>query len=300
MDSFFNFLTPQPGVDPFALGNLFATNPEAAAPILGGIGAPPGPGQSFMDWVGKAVSGGLTGDGGASPVPSGTFGDYAASVRPNAGPQVQGALDSYARNAPGLGGFAGAESGGPPMGAEGGGGLPDLMKKMTGGIGDAASGLGNMLSGYWNRAGMETGQVPSGDANMGSVADWNRGYGMVPPAIPGAAPAPAVGNPLDITGGGTSTAPAAPGAPAAPAKPTFAQALGGAGKGLKDAMSGLKAPGNPEPQIPKAGTPQIPHPSAMPQAGLAQLIQAMVGAGGAGANPQTMLRLSQALGGMRG
>src|SRR5512139_1136128 len=138
MDSFFNFLTPQPGVDPFALGNLFATNPEAAAPILGAAGAPPAPGESFMDWVGKTVSGGLLG-------PGGTFNDYAASVQPNAGPQVQGALDSYARNAPGLGGFAGAESGGVPMGAEGSqSGLPDLIKRATGGLGD-------MLGGYWNR-----------------------------------------------------------------------------------------------------------------------------------------------------
>jgi hypothetical protein len=52
-----NMFAPKPGMDPFALGNTLATNPEAALPALAGAGPPPAQGQGFMDWVSQKISG---------------------------------------------------------------------------------------------------------------------------------------------------------------------------------------------------------------------------------------------------
>src|SRR5262245_32374435 len=66
--------------------------------------------------------------------------------------------------------------------------------------------------------------------------------------------------------------------------------------GIKEAISGLKTPPLPEQYIPKAGTPQLPHVSALPRDITAQILAQLTGRQ---QNPQ-ILRLAQALGGLRG
>jgi len=107
-----------PQADPFALGNLFRTNPDAAAGALAANGVPPpAPGQSFMDHIkgafGAPTGPGLFGETPGSPAPTpGAFANLPTPNIPNM-PTSEG-MPSYAPPPP-------APTGAPPPGLPGAG-----------------------------------------------------------------------------------------------------------------------------------------------------------------------------------
>ena len=305
----FDIFAPRPGMDPFALGRLMSTNPEALAPMLGSVAGPPKDGQSFGDWITEQQGG------------------YGPHVQPQ-GP-AQSAL-AAAPDAPGAGGQGTPMF--PPMTQ-----TPGQPPSAGGVTGDVSRLLTTAFPGPPSTS---AGYMPSGTGEGGTPGEISQ------PGIPGmdflAGPTPITPDtsrspeylgptPMDAFGslpGTPSTSTPPPTAPAetpqytrstvpdilapltggkdtrtasaeAPGKPANAQAANAALGRLGSSLAGLKAP--PTPAQPSLETPRGVGGQATKAGGnIAQLIAALMGGGGGG-GVGTPYRLGPALyGGGRG
>jgi len=229
-----------PQADPFALGNLFRTNPDAAAGALAANGVPPpAPGQSFMDHI-KGAFGNLAG------APSPLF-----AGQPGTPPAPASGTPSHAGDVASL--FGGMEN--PQGGAVFGnlGAAPPPAP--TGAPPPGLPGAGQ--SGTMTRS-----TVPD------ILAPTQNTRATVPDVLAPTQNAPQPFTEADRTGPNPEQ-----GGPKAQESPKITGSQ--LGQSLKNSLAALKAPAGMEPPI-KAGAPGIPHVAPLPKDQVAQILQALV------------------------
>lgn len=256
----FGLMNPT-GADPFAIGNLFRSNPDAAAAMLASTGTPPpSQGQGFGDWLQTAFGPPAQG---ASPLAApGAGGQGEPMFPPMATPPRPGTP-----TAAGVASDVGSLFPGPPSGYFGQNQPPPPTAPAYGAPGQGGDAL-------MQRTGLPEQLTP---LNTQPIPGEPIPLPQARPEMPG--------SPLDITSDLQKTAQTPLGTQEAP-KPY--------GNQLKDALAALKAPPRPESNILKASAPTLPHPAAMPKDAAAGIIAALTRQ-----NPAQALLLSKALGGLR-
>lgn len=225
------------GADPYALGNLFRTNPDAAAPALADMGPPPAPGQDFSSWLTEKTGGIVSGLGGLLP----------------SAPQGPNPLQS---------GFIGTPAVDPTT-------MPTVPY--------GQSNLGQMFNPApptptAPAPGVPGVPLPTGDPRRTMGPSFTQeGMSMSPSPLDVSQPISR--NPM----AGVTTGPTLEQAGKAPASPGINQAQADRlGKSAQSALSGLKAPAGPElPKAP--ATPGLPHPGAMPKDAILALLAQLSG-----------------------
>ena len=260
----YGLMNPQGG-DPFSLGAILQ-NPDKAAEILGGAGVPPPTG---------------TGMGGLIDA----FKNFSTPQSPN----------------PLSSGFVGTPAVDPTQ-------LPTVPYSQSN-LGLSLGGLSDMGAGL-SEGGSPTG---GGDATRGpdtASLIARSGPPTISPAFGGTPGAPGqerTGTPFERTGElssnpnmGVTSGPTLEQAGLAPGSPLPPEKIKEGIKTAQNVLQGLKAPATPEAYIPKAGTPSLPHQTAMPKDQVGALLAALMAGGGAAGGGAPRLRLAQALGGLRG
>lgn len=291
---------PKMGMDPFALGSTMATNPNAAASLLGKNMPPPPPGTNLTDYFKSKVQQGSGPLMGAMPTPSGQPTSAMTGGVPG---MPRGGWTQPATANPAVPQTRSATPFPPP------GPSPEQYQPpVPSPLASASGALDLTTAGYNPASTLPNAPEPTPDPNMpspqpdapylnlpglpkggqGMTADANIEPQAAPP--PGTQPegpntrrtVPDIQAPL--TG---STAPAG-----AAAKPALdPKKLQEALKSLGGALAGVKAP--PPPETQKISTPGLPHPGAMP-GGTVQGLIAALGGLQPGAQ-QVPLRLGNAL-----